>query len=148
MKNNIKYTIPLLLFIAVVSACHKVDVTPNSLYTDAIFPKTADQFQSVIGPIYTSLRGHFSGSYWFVQECSTDEAILPAYGGNWYDGAKYRELHQHTWTKDNAWVNSDWADATGLVGLCNQTLYIFRNAAEGDVKNTSLAEVKTMRAYA
>ena len=148
MKNNIKYILPLLLFITASSACHKVDVTPNSLYTDEVFPKTEDQFQSVIGPIYTSFRGHFTGSNWFVQECTTDEAILPAYGGNWYDGAKYVELHQHTWTKDNAWVNSEWADATGLVGLCNQTLYIFRNAAEGDAKNASLAVVRAMRAYA
>jgi hypothetical protein len=148
MKKNIKYVIPFLLLVAAVSACHKIDVTPNSLYTDAVFPKTENQFKSVIGPIYTSLRGNFTGSNWFTQECTTDEAILPAYGGNWYDGAKYLELHRHTWTKDNPWVNSQWADATGLVGLCNQTIYIFRNAAEGDVKNTSLAEVRAMRAYA
>jgi hypothetical protein len=148
MNNNHKYILPFLLLITAMSACHKVDVTPNSLYTSDVFPQTKEQFQSVIGPIYTNLRGHFTGSYWFVQECSTDEAILPAYGGNWYDGNKYHELHDHNWTKDNAWVNSDWADATGLVGLCNQTLYILKSAPEGSAKDASLAEVKTMRAYA
>lgn len=148
MKKSLNYIIPFSVFVFVLTSCHKLDVTPNSEYTAAVFPQTEAQFQSTIGSIYVALRGTWSGDNWFSQECTTDEAIMPAYGGNWYDGAKYIELHRHTWTKDNSWVNSVWYSASNIVGLCNQTLYILKGAAEGDVKNRSLAEVKTMRAFA
>ncbi len=147
MKNIFKYILPVL-FLMAISACHKIDVTPKSLYTADVFPQTEEQFQALIGPVYTSLRGHFALTYFFMTECSTDEAILPARGGNWYDGASYERLHRHTWTPDHNWVTTAWNDATGLIGTCNQTLYILKNAPEGSAKNTSLAEVRTMRAYA
>ncbi|MFT4204442.1 MAG: RagB/SusD family nutrient uptake outer membrane protein [Chitinophagaceae bacterium] len=131
-----------------ISACHKIDVTPQSLYTEDVFPQTEEQFQSLIGPVYISLRGHFALTYFFVSECSTDEAILPAFGGNWYDGGSYANLHWHTWTVDHNWVTTAWNDVTNLIGTCNQTLYILDQAEDGDTKNTSLAEVKTIRAYA
>lgn len=148
MKKILKYILPVSVFIIILSSCHKLDVTPNSEYTANVFPQTDAQFQSVMGPIYVALRGTWSGDTWFITECSTNEAILPAFGGNWYDGNKYQELHRHTWTKDNAWVNSVYASTTNIVGLCNQTLYIFKNAPESDLKSRSLAEVKTMRAFA
>ncbi|MDI9365661.1 MAG: RagB/SusD family nutrient uptake outer membrane protein [Flavobacterium sp.] len=148
MKKYSRLLIIILALTTVVSSCHKIDVTPNSLYTGDVFPTNDAQFQSVIGTIYTNLRGHYSGTYWFTQECSSDEAILPSYGGNWYDGAKYIELHRHNWTKDNAWLNSTWSDASSLIGLCNQTIYIFKNAPEGDSKKTALSEIRTLRAYA
>lgn len=131
-----------------LGACHKVAVTPNSLITEDVFPTSDAQYQSVSGSIYTSLRGHWPLTNFFIQECTSDEAILPAYGGNWYDGNGYGQLHRHDWTKDHGWVGTAWNDVSNIIGLCNQTLYIFRNAPEGDAKNTALAEVKTMRAFA
>ncbi|HRN46843.1 MAG TPA: RagB/SusD family nutrient uptake outer membrane protein [Niabella sp.] len=148
MKKILIYSIFSSIVLLLFWSCHKIDVKPKSLYTEDVFPQTVDQFQSVIGPVYTSLRGHYGLTYFFITEATTEEAILPAYGGNWFDGGSYENMHRHTWTKDHNWVGSSWADATGLVGLCNQTMYILRNAPEGDVKNASLAEVRAIRAYA
>lgn len=140
----------VFLFASIVAAgamqsCHKVDVVSNSEYTPAVFPTTEAQFQSVIGPIYTHLRNIYQGDQ-LTFSLSTDESILPAYGGNWYDGNKYQELHRHTWTKDNPWVNSTYSDAAYLVGLANQTLYILKDAPDGAAKSSGIAEVKAMRA--
>lgn len=139
-----------LFFIPVVAgafhACHKLDVAPKAEISSSAFPQTEAQFQAVIGPLYTQLRSSYALDYWFVQSCSSDEAILPAYGGNWYDGGKYVELHLHTWTKDNAWLNSAYAYASNLIGLCNQTIYILKDAPAGSVKNRSVAQVRAMRA--
>lgn len=148
MKKYLRICIVIVAVAASVSACHKITVTPDSLYTGDVFPKTDEQFQSVIGNIYTSLRGHYSGSYYFVQELSSDEAIMPVFGGNWYDGAKYIELHRHNWTKDNAWLQSDWADISSLIGLCNQTIYTFRTAPDNDAKTVAVSEIRTLRAWA
>eukprot|EP01035_Chromulina_nebulosa_P052584 gene52584-71746_t len=113
-----------MLLVGGLTACHKVDVVPNSAYTEDVFPKTEAQFQSIIGPVYTSLRGHFPLTYFFVTECATDAAVLPAYGGNWYDGAGYMNLHKHTWNRDHGWVTTAWNDMTNLVGTSNQTLFV------------------------
>ncbi|HEY1201865.1 MAG TPA: RagB/SusD family nutrient uptake outer membrane protein [Niastella sp.] len=149
MKKYLRTYLSILAAAAVsLTACHKVTVTPDSLYTGDVFPKNDEQFQSVIGNIYTSLRGHYSGSYFFAQELASDESIMPVYGGNWLDGSKYIELHRHNWNKDNAWIQSNWSDVAGLIGLCNQTIYTFRTAPEGDAKVNAIAEIKTLRAWA
>lgn len=147
MKKIFKL-LTLAVLVSSLYSCHKIEVTPKSLYTEDVFPQTDDQFQAVIGPVYTSLRGHFALTYFFMTECSTDESILPAFGGNWYDGASYEMLHRHSWTPDHNWTTTAWNDLTGLIGTCNQTLFILKNAPESDSKTTSISEVKTMRAYA
>lgn len=149
MNKNLKqFIIVIAAGLFIMSSCHKIEVKPNSLYTEDVFPKTDAEFQSVMGTIYTSLRGHYSLGYWFAQEISSDEAILPVYGGNWFDGQGYIQLHRHDWNKDHGWITTVWNDANSIVGLCNQTMYIFKTAPDGDSKNTALAELKTLRAFA
>lgn len=148
MNNNVRLFLIVIAAGFVMSSCHKIEVTPNSLYTEEVFPKTQDEFESVLGTIYTSIRGHYSLAYWFAQELSSDEAILPVYGGNWFDGQGYIQLHRHDWNKDHGWITTVWNDANSIAGLCNQTMYIFRNAPAGDSKNTAMAELKTLRAFA
>jgi len=78
---------------------------------------------------------------------STDEMILPAYGGNWYDGGQNMQMHYHSWTKDNGYVNGNWSWLTTTIGECNQTLAILgTNMPEGSFKKRTLAEVKMVRA--
>lgn len=148
MKKHLRLYMIILAVATTVGACHKITVNPNSLYTGDVFPTNDEQFQSVIGTIYTNLRGHYPLTFWFVQELPSDEAILPSYGGNWYDGAGYIDLHRHSWTKDHGWIGTAWSDTYGIVGLCNQTIYTFRTAPESDAKNTAIAEIKTLRALA
>lgn len=148
MKKHLRLYMIILAVATTFGACHKIAVDPNSLYTGDVFPTNDEQFQSVIGTVYTNIRGHYPLTFWFTQELTSDEAILPSYGGNWYDGAGYIDLHRHTWTKDHGWVGTAWSDVYGIIGLCNQTIYTFRTAPEGDAKNTAMAEIKTLRAFA
>lgn len=148
MKKYLNIYIFILAVAGSLVACHKVEVKPNSLYTGDVFPSNDEQFQSVIGTIYTNLRGHFPGTYFWMQELSTDESIMPTFGGNWYDGARYIEMHRHNWTKDNGLIQSAWADVTSIIGLCNQTLYIFKSAPEGASKTSAVSELRALRAYA
>ncbi len=148
MKKYLSIYLIVLGAAATFSACHKVTTTPNSMYTTDVFPKNDEQFQSVIGNIYNNLRGHYPLTFWFTQELSSDEAILPAYGNNWFDNSGYIDLHKHTWTKDHGWVGTAWSDVSSLIGLCNQTIFTFNTAPDGDAKNVALAEIRTLRAFA
>lgn len=149
MKKIILGILGLLSAAAMISSCQKINVPVTSEITPDVYPLTPAQFISAEGPAYIAIRNDFSGSYWFTQSCSTDEAVLATFGSNWLDGNKYMELHRHTWTKDNAWVNSLWTYLTGIIGTSNQIISIFNKSAPvGDAKNTSIAELRTVRALA
>ncbi|MGN6437873.1 MAG: RagB/SusD family nutrient uptake outer membrane protein [Agriterribacter sp.] len=148
--NKIKrLTCISLLLISLLTACHKVEVPITTEINPDIFPKDSAQFAAVTGPIYVALRGNFSLDYWFMQTLSTDEAILPARGGNWYDNQNYRMLHYHNWTKDHPWSNSCWQWLSKVIGVANQAHYLLsNNAPEGNYRTRTLAEIRTMRALA
>lgn len=99
-------------------------------------------------PTYTAFRGSYALQYWFLQSISTDEAVMPARGGNWYDGARYAQLHLHTWNRDNGFINDTWNWLTSVISNSNQNLFLIEKAPASAVKDRGLAEVRTMRAMA
>jgi hypothetical protein len=141
-------TMMLITTVVMISSCHKLDVPVTSALTPDVFPTSQAQFNAVMGPIYTQLRADFSIGYWQVQSHSTDESIQPAYGGNWFDGGRFMQLHLHTYDKDNPLLNGNWSYFSNMIGISNQILYILRSAPEGQAKKQSIAEMQTMRAFA
>ena len=129
------------------SSCHKVSVDVVSELTPETFPKTEAKYNSVMGPVYTALRGAYTTDIFFLNSQSTDESALLTYGSDWVDGNRYKDLHLHTWTKDHPNVGGMWGFWTNLIGTANQTLFILAGSDEGAVKNTSIAEMKTLRAF-
>jgi hypothetical protein len=145
--KQILYIGYLAFLASVFSSCHKLDVAVTTELTPETYPKTEAQYSSVMGPVYTALRSDYTGVYFFLQSQSTDESVLPTYAADWIDGNRYLELHRHTWTKDHPNVDGGWNYLTNIIGVSNQTLFIVGQSPEGPTKNTSLAEVRTMRAF-
>ncbi|WP_246073621.1 RagB/SusD family nutrient uptake outer membrane protein [Dinghuibacter silviterrae] len=142
------------LFIAVLAAglasCHKLDVPITTQLTPSVYPTDSAQFITASGPAYVALRGNYAVEFFFQQTLSTDEAILPARGGNWYDGAQNQQMHYHSWNKDNNYVNTNWTWLATIIGVVNQELSIL-NADEPSTysaKQQNLAELKMVRALA
>src|SRR5687767_14172426 len=106
--KNIKYLIILIFMLALAGSCHKIYVPVTTELTPNVFPQNDAQFIQALGPAYATLRGNYSLDYFFMQTQSTDEAIMPARGGNWYDNQNYRMLHYHDWTKDHGFTNATW----------------------------------------
>ncbi len=147
MKKTINRLALLALLAGGFSSCHKVEVDVVSELTPETFPKTEAQYNSVMGPVYTSLRGAFTTDIFFLNSQSTDESALLTYGSDWVDGNRYKDLHLHTWTKDHPNVGGMWGFWSNLIGTANQTLFILAGSDDGPVKNTSIAEMKALRAY-
>ncbi|RFS22840.1 RagB/SusD family nutrient uptake outer membrane protein [Chitinophaga silvatica] len=144
MKKILLYS---SLYTAILlSACTKLDVKVESEYVDANFPTTADGFVAAAGPIYSQLATAYAVDYWRLQELSTDEAIIPARDGNYDDGGQYRFLHLHTYTKDHPTVRSVWQWGYGGINACNRVYEMFDAAQNIAGKETSKAEIRTMRA--
>lgn len=147
--KNIFFTIASAVCIAVVlSSCHKTDVTVDTQLTPEVFPQTPAQYQAVTGSVYIALRSDYAGAYFFSQSHTTDKNLLAVFGPDWIDGNRYMELHRHTWTKDNSGVSAIWYYFTNMIGVTNQTLSIFKAAPESAAKTSSIAELRTLRAFA
>jgi len=139
----------IILFAAIaLAACHKLDIPVSTQLTPENFPQTEKQFIQAAGPTYTALRGNYAVQYWFLQSISTDEAIMPARGGNWYDGARYEQIHKHTWNKDNGFLNDAWNWLTGVISNSNQNLFLVEKGVPSPAKDRGIAELRTMRSIA
>lgn len=144
-----KILIALSAITVIAGACTKLDVTPESQYIDTNFPKTAADYQALIGPIYTQLASRYAIDYFRMQELTTDELIIPGRDGNYDDGGQYRQHHHHTYTPDHANVKDVWEWGFGAINTCNRVLSNIANStmAETDPARVSaVAEVKAMRA--
>ena len=149
MKKTYKYFSLPILFIGLLGGCHDIDVPITTQLTTDVFPQDSIQFVEEAGVVYAALRGNYALDYWFMQSLSTDEAILPARGGNWYDNQNYKMLHYHSWTPDHPWTSSCWSWLSRVIGYTNQTLSILDDAMpEGTSKSTMFAQIKMVRAIA
>jgi hypothetical protein len=130
-----------------ITSCHDLDVDITTQLTPSVYPTDSTEFVSVAGVVYTALRGNYASDYFFIQTLTTDEAILPARGGNWYDSRGYLVLHYHNWNLDRFTYNWNWIST--IIGYSNQVLDILQQTMpEGNTKNTTLAEIKMVRAFA
>jgi hypothetical protein len=146
MKNIIRNIILVVMAGASFTACHKLDLKATTELTSETFPKTEAHFNALMGTVYTLYRNDYATNHFFASSQSTDESVLPFYATDWVDGNKYMELHRHTWTPDNGIIDYEWYMFSNLIGNTNQVLYLLKDADDGTVKNTSIAEMRTMRA--
>jgi len=130
-----------------LSACTKLDVPVESELTPENFPTKPEHFEAAKGPIYSNLPTAYAVDYWRMQSLTTDEALIPARGGNWDDGGQYREFHKHTWTVDHVVVKTIWEYGFKGITSCNQILKMFDAVPEGDMRNKQFAEIRMMRAF-
>lgn len=146
MKKVIYYTIVPVLLVLSFASCHKLDVKVTTELTSETFPKTEAHYNALMGTAYALFRDGYTTGHFFVTSQTTDESALLIYGADWIDGNRYRDLHRHTWTKDHPNIGGEWSYLANLIGNTNQILYLLKGSDEGTVKNTSIAEMRTMRA--
>ena len=147
MKKMLKYIGLPIAIVGLLWSCEDIDVPIKTQLTPDVFPQNSTQFIQATGPVYAAFRGEFSFAWWWSQSLTTDEAIMPARGGNWYDNRNYIAMHYHDWTADNGIIGSLWDWSSKVIGISNQAISILdKTMPEGSEKSTMLSELKTMRA--
>jgi hypothetical protein len=81
------------------------------------------------------------GSYFSVQEISSDEAVITQKGGDWFDGGIWLVTHKHQFSSTQGGINGAWTDIYGGIVQCNTIL-----AATGTTV-AQAAQLRTLRAY-
>ncbi|MGV8096115.1 MAG: RagB/SusD family nutrient uptake outer membrane protein [Mangrovibacterium sp.] len=139
------YTIAFTLIFTF--GCTDLDVPVKSELTPDIFPKTEEDFVAVAAAVYSSVAGERWDYMWLAQSLTTDEMIITADGGRWYDAGRWQQPHLHTYNKDNRVVQYAWAYSYTCISTCNKVLDILTAAEESDQKNIAIAEIRCIRAW-
>ena len=94
------------------------------------------------------LQGTGRGIY-DLNTFTTDEAIMPTRGGDWYDGGFWQGLYLHRWGVNNEAIYATWEYLYRTVIWCNGSLERIQDFAEkhpGEKVADCVAEVRALRA--
>lgn len=82
------------------------------------------------------------GSYFSIQEVSSDEAVITQKGGDWFDGGIWLTMHRHQFASTGlGGINGAWEDTYGGIFQCNDLL------KNGNLSNAGKAQLRFLRAY-
>jgi len=92
-------------------------------------------------------------NWWRASEMSADQLAWPTKGRHGEDGGKWKRLHYHTWTVDEAGLNQAWILLFGGLGYCNSAIEninlndLAKMGITEEEKQSFLAELKLTRAF-
>ncbi len=144
----------IFIFIAVMMAslsfpgCTNLDETVYDRLPVDQFGLNKKEVNSLIAPIYRTLKNVWPSNYFLLSECSGDMAITPTRkGGDWWDGGQFKELRFHTWTPGTSLVTSSYNSAMSSITLCNKIYAMINDNQTITDKEKILAEIRGIRAY-
>ncbi|BAO76111.1 RagB/SusD family nutrient uptake outer membrane protein [Winogradskyella sp. PG-2] len=115
MKNyfNLKTKILVLSVLCIgLSSCTDLEVeqTDSALDTEFTGIETNDESESQVSAMYNSIRGYVGdqANLFALSEVTTDALLIPTRGSDWGDNGIWRQLHQHSWTPDHAFITNVW----------------------------------------
>ena len=118
-----------LLSACILTACNSfLEEHPDgSLTEEQAYNSIADLRNNAVLAVYNNiggnqdskgLQGTGRGVFDF-NSLTTDEAIMPTRGGDWYDGGFWQTLFLHTWTPGTASMKDMWEYLYQVVITCN-----------------------------
>lgn len=126
-----KKTILFLLCAGLPGACGYLDEDPRDQKPrDEVIASEATLYLNTLGNLYgmigsdqagEGLAGTYSGVY-DLNTFTTDEAIMPVRGGDWYDGGLWERLYLHGWEKEEAPLKNAWSYLYKVIVLSNQAI--------------------------
>ncbi len=149
-------TFCLFLCLPLLTAC--LDETPKGQLDEkqayatatALYINAVASLYNYIGGSNDSqgLQGTYRGVYDY-NTFTTDEAIIPIRGGDWYDGGFWQHLYRHEWTADDEALYDTWSYLYKVVVLCNRSLSVIdshKHLLTATQLSQYTAEVRALRA--
>ncbi len=150
MKNyKLRFLMPFLFLPMLFWSCTDLEEVPFGVITPDDFFQTDDEILASVMPVYNSLgKARWSDGIPHLQDVAADAIVVPTRGGDWDDGGKWRELHQHTWTSVNNPVNMGWVDAYTGIARANATIEALSKSPKSETAfvATLIGEVRVLRA--
>ena len=163
LSKQIIYPSRILLFFLVTSltlfSCDKFlqENPKDKLPEEDVYNTISEVYLNAVASLYTYIGGYsdsqgLQGTGRGVYDLNTftsDEAIIPTRGGDWYDGGFWQGLYLHDWGVENDAIQATWEYLYKVVMLSNKSLERIDKFAETHsdaVLPAYRAEVQAMRA--
>ena len=148
----------LFLLLAALSMTSCLDEHPkDQLDEDAIYGSASDIYINAVASLYNyigganeseGIQGTCRGIYDY-NTLTTDEAMIPIRGGDWYDGGLWNAMYQHRWTADDQSLYDTWKYIYKVIVLANKSLDIISSMSgllSAAQQQEYRAEVRAIRA--
>lgn len=148
----------LFLLLAALSMTSCLDEHPkDQLDEDAIYGSASDIYINAVASLYNyigganeseGIQGTCRGIYDY-NTLTTDEAMIPIRGGDWYDGGLWNAMYQHRWTADDQSLYDTWKYIYKVIVLANKSLDIISSRSvllSAAQQEEYRAEVRAIRA--
>lgn len=148
----------LFLLLAALSMTSCLDEHPkDQLDEDAIYGSASDIYINAVASLYNyigganeseGIQGTCRGIYDY-NTLTTDEAMIPIRGGDWYDGGLWNAMYQHRWTADDQSLYDTWKYIYKVIVLANKSLDIISSKSgllSAVQQEEYRAEVRAIRA--
>lgn len=159
MKHQYIHIFSCAVLIMLSAACNKIlEENPRDrLPEEEAYKTLGDVYLNAVASLYTyvggysdsqGLQGTGRGVY-DLNTFTTDEAIMPTRGGDWYDGGFWQGLFLHKWGTNNDAIQATWEYLYKVVNLCNKSLEkidLFAQTHSDAELPAYQAEVRAMRA--
>ncbi len=114
MKNRKFNTIGkalLSLTLVFAFACTDLEVEQtDSILGTEFSGLDAAESDGQVDDMYNQIRGYIGdqANLYALSEVTTDAQLIPTRGSDWGDNGIWRQLHQHSWTPDHAFITNVW----------------------------------------
>lgn len=121
----------LSVMIILAASCRFLDEDPRGqLSPDTIVTSEANLYLTTLGNLYRRIGSDTDGEglggtgrgIYDLNTFTTDEALIPIRGGDWYDGGLWRRLHEGAWEVGEAPVKNAWTYLYKVIVMANQAL--------------------------
>ena len=117
-KMNLKKTVVFLIVCITFFSCDKfLEESPrDKLPEDEVYNNISDVYLNAVVSLYTYIGGYSDSQglqgtgrgVYDLNTFTTDEAIIPTRGGDWYDGGFWQGLFLHQWGIENDAIQATW----------------------------------------
>ncbi len=108
-----------------------LDETPKDQIPETeIYDSTNSLYVNAVASLYNYIGAHEEGDglqgtcrgIYDYNTLTTDEAIIPIRGGNWYDGGLWENMYNHTWTATDTDLYNIWKYLYKVIVLSTKSL--------------------------
>ena len=129
----------------------------DQLYEDDIYNNANNIYINAVAVLYNyiggsadseGLQGTCRGLYDY-NTLTTDEAMIPIRGGDWYDGGLWENMYQHKWNPNDLPLYNTWKYLYKVIVLSNKSLSVIDKYSHHltiEQKTAYEAEVRAIRA--
>ena len=154
--NKKIFALPLLAISLSFTSC--LDETPKDQIPESeIYDSANSLYVNAVASLYNYIGAHEEGEglqgtcrgIYDYNMLTTDEAIIPIRGGNWYDGGLWENMYDHTWTATDTDLYNVWKYLYKVIVLSTKSLETIdqhKSLLNEQQRDEYKAEVRAVRA--